>query len=166
MTGNLSAAGRTVPMLQRRCRDGSSVMMTMFAVRCENRGELVGGFGDVVRSQEELGDVLSLAAEFRHQAAARGQGIKFNEDVPECTQQDADYLDGIVATLSWILGERLDSPITRSPSREVTTRVLKLERVHAEDTINHAKLHWTAGRLPPRDYGEGVAHSISWLLGI
>jgi hypothetical protein len=37
--------------------------------------------------------------------------------------------------------------------------------VHAEDVIQQSRNPWTAGRLPPLWYGEGVKFSITWLLG-
>ena len=70
-----------------------------------------------------------------------------------------------MATLAWTLGERAESPITRARSRELTTRALKMERVHAEDVIEQSRYPWMADRLPPLWYGEGVKFTITWLLG-
>ena len=70
-----------------------------------------------------------------------------------------------MATLAWVLGERADSPITRARSGELTTRALKMERVHAEDVIEQSRYPWMADRLPPLWYGEGVKFTITWLLG-
>ncbi len=36
-----------------------------------------------------------------------------------------------MATLAWVLGERAGSPIASPHSRELTTGVLKMQRVHA-----------------------------------
>ncbi len=70
-----------------------------------------------------------------------------------------------MATLAWILGERAESPVTRARARELTTRDLKMERVHAEDVIEQSRYPWMADRLPPLWYGEGVKFGINWLLG-
>jgi hypothetical protein len=134
-------------------------------VEAENPGELVGGFGDVVRSPEQIAGILTLAAEGARQAAAQGRDIDVGADARAFARQDADYLDGVIATLAWVLGERADSPITSPHSRELTTRVLKRQRVHAEDVIEQSRYPWMADRLPPLWYGEGVKFTITWLLG-
>ena len=134
-------------------------------VRGENPGELVGGFGDVVRSPEQIAGTLALAAEGLRRAAAQGRDLDAGADARAFARQDADYLDGVMATLAWVLGERAESPITRARSRELTTRALKMERVHAEDVIEQSRYPWMADRLPPLWYGEGVKFTITWLLG-
>ena len=134
-------------------------------VRGENPGELVDGFGDVVRSPEQIAAILALAAEGQERAAARGRDIDADPDDRQFARQDADYLDGVAATLAWVLGERPEAPITRSRPRELTTRDLKAERVHAEDVIDQARNPGMIGRLPPPCYGEGVKFTITWLLG-
>jgi hypothetical protein len=134
-------------------------------VRCENPGALVGGFGDIVRSPEHIAAVLALAAEGQKQATARSLDVDANPDDRRCAQQEADYLEGVAATLAWVLCERPEAPITQSRPRELTTRDLKAERVHAEDVIEQARNPWTAARLPPPWYGEGVKLTITWLLG-
>jgi len=134
-------------------------------VEAENPGALVGGFGDVVRSPEQIAGILALAAEGVQRAAAQGRDIDASADARAFARQDADYLDGVIATLAWVLGERADSPITSPHSRELTTRVLKMQRVHAEDVIEQSRYPWMAGRLPPLWYGEGVKFTITWLLG-
>lgn len=114
-------------------------------VRGDNPGSLVGGFGDVVRSSEQIADVLALATE----------GVR----------QDTAYVDGVQATLEWVLGNRAEAPITCACSTEVTTRDVKMERLHAGDVIEQARNLWMAGQLPLPQYAEGVALSIAWLLG-
>jgi hypothetical protein len=133
-------------------------------VRGENRGELVGGFGDIVRSPEQIADVLAFSAEARQQDAARGRDVGADSDHRQFAQQDGDYLDGVAATLAWVLGQRREAPIT-SVRAEPTTRNLKSERVHAEDVIEQARSPWIADGLPSAWYGEGVKSSITWLLG-
>src|SRR6202046_2158985 len=81
-------------------------------VRGENRGELVGGFGDVVRSPEQIAGTLALAAEGLRQAAAQGRNLDADADNRAFARQDAAYLNGVMATLAWVLDERADSPIT------------------------------------------------------
>jgi hypothetical protein len=134
-------------------------------VEAESPGELVGGFGDVVRSPEQIAGVLVLAAEGRQRAAAQGRDLDASADARAFARQDADYLDGVIATLTWTLGERADSPVARAHSRELTTRDLKMERVRAEDVIEQSRYPWMADRLPPLWYGEGVKFTITWLLG-
>ena len=96
------------------------------------------------------------AVESQQRAAAHGQGVDSDTADRQFAQQDADYLDGVAATLAWILCERPESPITRSCSHQLTTRDLKAERVHAEDVIEQARNPRTIGQLPPPWYGEGV----------
>ena len=130
-----------------------------------NPGQLVGGFGDVVRSPEQIAGALALAAEGLQRAAAQERDLDAGADARAFARQDAGYLDGVMATLSWTLGERAESPIARTRSRELTTRDLKMERVHAEDVIEQSRFPWMADRLPPLWYGAGVKFSITWLLG-
>lgn len=77
--------------------------------------------------------------------------------------QDADYLSGVAATLSWVIGEA-GAPITRAQSKP-TTRNIKTERLHAEDLIDEAASPWLASLQPSPQYGEGVRSTITWLLG-
>jgi hypothetical protein len=134
-------------------------------VRGENRGELVGGFGDVVRSPAQIAAVLAVAVDGQGRAGAKARDIDTGPDDRRFAQQDADYLEGVVATLAWVLGERAETPITRMHPRELTTGDLKRERVHAGDVIQQARNPWMADRLPPPWYGQGVKLSIDWLRG-
>jgi hypothetical protein len=134
-------------------------------IAVENPGELVGGFGDVVRSPERIAGILALAAEGLQRAAAQGRDLDASADARAFARQDADYLGGVMATLAWILGEQAESPVAHAHSRELTTRVLKMERVRAEDVIEQSRYPWMADRLPPLWYGEGVKFTINWLLG-
>ncbi len=133
-------------------------------VRGENRGELVGGFGDIVRSREQIAHIRALAAEGQRRAAADSRDLNADSEHRRFSQQDAGYLEGVAATLAWALGEQREAPITRLHSRDLTTRDLKRERVHAEDVIEQTNKPWLAGQLPPR-YGEGVKLTVTWLLG-
>ncbi len=134
-------------------------------VRGENRGELVGGFGDIVRSPEQIAAVLTNATEGQRRASAAAHNVNSDPDNRRLGRQDAAYLDGVAATLAWVLGEQAEAPITRAPSRTVTTRDLNAERIHAEDVIDQASYPWMADRLPSPWYGKGVNFSVSWLLG-
>ena len=71
----------------------------------------------------------------------------------------------MAATLAWVLGDRPEAPITHSRPRELTTRDLKVERLHAEDIIEQGTMPWMADRIPPGRYSEGVKFTISGLLG-
>src|ERR1022692_2731589 len=88
-------------------------------VRGENRGELVGGFGDVVRSPEQIADILALATEGQQQVSARGRDTGEEPGHRQLFRQAADYLEGVVATLVWVLGERPEAPISRTHPREL-----------------------------------------------
>jgi hypothetical protein len=130
-----------------------------------DRGELVGGFGDVVRSRNQIAGVLTVAAEGRQRAAAMVRNTDVHPDTRRWSQQDADFLAGVAATLAWVLDEQAQAPVTGRQPPELTTWDLKAERVHAEDVIEQAKNPGAVGQLPPCSYGEGVKFSIMWLLG-
>jgi hypothetical protein len=134
-------------------------------VRTESPGELVGGFGHVVRSPAQILATLSLAIEGQRRAAAQDRDMNVDPDSRRLTRQDADYLGGVAATLTWILGKRPEAPISRQQARELTTRDLKRERVRADDVIEQARYPWMADRLRRPTYGEGVKLTITWLLG-
>jgi len=85
-----------------------------------------------------------------------------NPDSRRCSQQDADFLAGIVATLAWVLGEP-QAPVTHRRPPELATRDLKAELVLAEGVIEQARNPGTVGQLPSCSYGEGVKFSITWL---
>jgi hypothetical protein len=129
-------------------------------IRDKDRGDLVG-LGGVVRSPAQIADVLAVAAENRRQAEVSAEA---QESDPN-GRQDADYLGGVIATLAWVLGQRSESPITRAHLSQLTTRELKMERVHAEDVIDQASQPWMIERLPRLQYGVGVKIGITWLLG-
>ena len=74
-------------------------------VRGENPGELVDGFGDVVRSPDQIAAILALAAEGQEQGAPHARDVNADSDDRRFAVQDADYLDGVAATLAWVLGE-------------------------------------------------------------
>lgn len=134
-------------------------------VRCENPGELVGGFGDVIRSREQIADVAALATRARRRVAARRLDVDADQGDRQLAREEVDYLDGVVATLAWAQGERAEAPITRAQPREVTARALKTERTYAEDVIKQGGRLCIANWVPLRSYGEGVAATTSWLLG-
>jgi hypothetical protein len=133
-------------------------------VRGEIRGELVGGFGDVVRSPEQIRDALALTTERQRVAATKAKNIDANADKRQLAWQEASYLGGVLATLSWVLGDRSEAPVSLSRSRGRAARSIKAERVHAIDMIEDGR-----GRLIddvlPHWYGVGVDRTINWLLG-
>lgn len=122
-----------------------------------DRGELVGGSGAIVRSPDEIAAVLAAADPGR-------QGDGQADDQTE-ESQDIEYWQGATATLAWVLGNRPQSPLSRSHSPHVTSRFLKTERLHADDLIEQTKNPWMADHLPSPRYGEGVKATINWLLG-
>lgn len=132
-------------------------------VRCENPGELVGGFGDVVRSREQISDLLASATEGQCRAEAASGDTSASPTQRQRADQHAEYLKGVAATLSWVLGEA-DSPITGRRTRPAA-RDLKNERVHAEDVLEQAASPRLVDPAPPPWYGEGVESTITWLLG-
>lgn len=134
-------------------------------VRCENPGGMVGGFGDIVRSQRQIAEVAMLAVSAQRRAAAKIMDATADPDGWGLAQQDADYLDGTRMALAWVLGERAEAPITRVRPRDVTGRALKTERAYAEDVIEQGGNPWAADWFPSCWYGEGVRSTISWLLG-
>jgi hypothetical protein len=134
-------------------------------VRTDNPGELVGGFGDVVRSLDQIGGMLALALQGQRRAAAWDRDLKADPDGRRFARQDADYLGGVAATLAWVLGDQPEAPVTRERHAVLTSRVLKRERLSSDDVIEQARYPWMADRLPPLWYGEGVKFTITWLLG-
>jgi hypothetical protein len=134
-------------------------------IRGQNPGELVDGFGDVVRSREQIAAVLALATQGQQRAVSESRDLNADPDNRRLAQQHAEYLNGVAATLMWVLGERPEAPITHAHSQEVTTKGLKRERIHAQDVIEQASIPWMADRLSAPWYGEGVKYTISWLLG-
>ena len=133
-------------------------------VRSKNPGELVGGFGDVVRSREQIGEVLATAIKGQHQAA-EGRTSNASPAARQSTGRDASYFGGVIATLEWVLSPRAGAPITARCHHELTAKELKAERLHADDLMEQEREPWSADPLPQDGYGEGVRDTITWLLG-
>jgi hypothetical protein len=72
-------------------------------IRDSDRGELVGGFGGVVRSPTRMADVLTAATERRLLVTAQIQEPAAEPRDQQFARQHADYLDGMIATLAWVL---------------------------------------------------------------
>lgn len=130
-------------------------------VRDTNPGELVGGFGHIVRSPEQIAEVVDYAAQAQRVVAAASTDAGLDAVARHSASQRMRYLDGVTAACGWALGDRAEAPITRAENRGATSKALKRERLHAEDVIEHggdgeAVDHW---------YAEGVKSTISWLLG-
>jgi hypothetical protein len=134
-------------------------------VRGKNRGALVGGFGDVVRSPAQIAEAATVAAERLRQAATQVQDPGTDPRGRQSVRQDADYLDGVIATLAWVLGQRPETPISHARPAELTTKALKAERLAAEDVIEQASQSWLARPTAALGYGHGVKFTITWLLG-
>jgi hypothetical protein len=133
-------------------------------VRGTNLGVLVGGFGDIVRSREQIANVLAATAERHRQAVAKGRQSSISPADGLLAQRDAEYRIGVTATLEWVVSQRAGAPITSQRHGVLTVTELKAERLHAEDVIQQAEQP-RAGSLPQREYGEGVKSTINWLLG-
>jgi hypothetical protein len=123
-------------------------------VRGPNRGELVGGFGDVIRSPDQIREMVTTLT--ARQDPVNAYGI-------QAQRNDADHLIGVTATLRWVAHKHATAPISGLWTTQMTTRCLKAERVLAEDVIDQHG-YQGPGDLP-RSYGAGVASAISWLLG-
>ena len=133
-------------------------------VRGTNLGALVGGFGDIVRTREQIANVLAATTEGHRQAVAKGRQSSVSPAHRQLAQPDAEYRIGVTATLEWVIGQRAGAPITSQRRGVLTATELKAERLHAEDVIEQAGQPW-ARDLPHREYGEGVKSTINWLLG-
>ena len=118
-------------------------------VRGPNRGELVGGFGDVVRSLNQIQELVTTLILRHDPPSARGIEAQLN---------DADYLNGVIATLRWVGHKHAAAPISGLRTIQVTTRDLKAERVLAEDVIEQLGQQG-AGDLLPHSYGTGVLNA-------
>lgn len=115
-------------------------------VRGPNRGELVDGFGDVVRSPGQIADVID--------SLTRDVGSE-------------DYRAGALASLNWIIDRSSRAPISGIVVSQVTTRHLKAERLHAGDLMDPAAHgdRLGLGSAQSAEYGYGVKQTIDWLLG-
>ena len=129
--------------------------------RSTNPGELVGGFGDIVRSPMHIAEVTVHAAEVRQASAAASSDAGLDAGARHSASQRVHYLDGVTATLEWVLGDRAEAPITQAENRGVTRRELKRERIYAEDVLEHRRDEEAVDRW----YAEGVKSTASWLLG-
>jgi hypothetical protein len=134
-------------------------------VRFGNPGELVGGFGDVVRSRGQIAEAAALAVQAHHAAALRSQSAGTSASERAGAREETGYLDGVLAALAWVDDKRAPAPLTCGPSCGGAARVLKRERIHAEDAIERGADQREAGSLPSRWYGHGVKVTLDWLLG-
>ena len=134
-------------------------------VRCSNPGELVGGFGDVVRSRKQITEMAALAARAQHKVAGSSLDTSARMGDQEGVRQSADYLRGLWGTLAWVCGERAAAPISQGEIAAITARALKRERLRAEDAIEQGGDRAAGSGVSPRSYGEGVMTAINWLLG-
>ena len=143
-------------------------------VRCTDPGDLVGGFGDVVRSRKQIAESVTATAQAQRTATAQAQreatalsphtGAAEAVD-RECARQEADYLAGVTVTFAWVLGEQAETPISQVKASAITSPVLKQERLQAEDVIEKVDDQLSVSSIPTRFFGEGVKVTISWLLG-
>jgi hypothetical protein len=80
-------------------------------VRGDNPGALVDGFGDIVRSRDQIAAVLTLAIRSQQRAVAESRDLDTGPDDRKLAQQDTDYFAGVAATLAWVLGDRATPPV-------------------------------------------------------
>ena len=133
--------------------------------RCTDPGDLVGGFGDIVRSRVQIADVAALAVQAQRRAAAKPLDSGADPGERQLARQDAEHLAGVMVTLAWVSGERAEAPISGVQSREITAVALKRERVQAEDVSDQGRNQSAYDCLLSRWYGEGVKSSIDWVVG-
>lgn len=130
-------------------------------VEGQNRGELVGSFGDIVRSRDQIDEILFQLHKRRRRAVADSMATSGGSvDI-----SDPDYLAGAIATLVWVSGSTLASPLSGERIPEPTTRDLKTERVHADDVIDQRPALTPGSPSPSSHYALAVKHSVDWLLG-
>ena len=134
-------------------------------VHTENPAELVDGFGDVVRSQDQIAAILVLASAGHEGATTSGRDVNADRTPGGALSRTATTSTGWRRRLPGSSASGPRAPITHSRPRELTTRDLKAERVHAEEVIEQARNTGMIGRLPPPSFGEGVKLTITWLLG-
>lgn len=134
-------------------------------LRGPNHGALVGGSGDVIRTRQQIAQALHQATQARQRAAAPSQDMHLTPAANQHGQQRTAYFQGMIATLAWVLRDRPEAPISRTRCQVLTTRDLKIERVHAEDLVHQSRRHWSADGTHLPSYGEAVGLTISWLLG-
>jgi hypothetical protein len=124
-------------------------------VRGPNQGELVGGFGDVVRSPGQIAELV---------ASLRAHGPLADDSDRHDDVSQHDFRGGAVAVLNWVLNRQASSPITGVRTPKPTTRDLKTERLHAMDVAEGHGRSAPEGPLSS-DYGSGVKCAIDWILG-
>ena len=141
--------------------------MTTSRCAAPNPGELVGGFGDVVRSRKQIAESIAATAQAQREATALSPhtGAAAEAVDRERARQEADYLAGVTVTFTWVRGEQAETPISQVKASAITSRVVKQERLHAEDVIEQVNDQFSVGSIPTRSFGEGVKATISWLLG-
>jgi hypothetical protein len=119
-------------------------------VRGPDRGELVGGFGEVVRSPA---DITELIAGLTRLSVREGEA------------SGAEYRRGVIATAKWILDRQVTAPVSGVRTDRLTGRDLKTERLHAADMREQRVNLARAGTRQSGEYALGVIRAIDWLLG-
>ncbi len=123
-------------------------------VRGPNRGELVGGFGGVVRSPAEIADLIGKTSRSTCQP---------NDSTANVSLSDSDNRGGFTATLIWVLSRDTRAPISGELIPRPTTHDLKVERLGARDMIERRYELYNSGLSS--NYCLGVKRAVDWLLG-
>jgi hypothetical protein len=112
-------------------------------------GDLVGGRGRIVRPAAEIGHILQLARA-KLAAGQAGQGL------------GADWLQGVIATLRWVLGDLAESPVLGQVIRGLPDGAhIAIEQDEAAERITPPL---RPASVPAR-YCDAVASTCRWLLG-
>ena len=125
-------------------------------VRGPDRGALTGGFGEVVRSPDDIAQMIASPADPEFPVNRSGSGQEAG-----CP----DYWRGVLTTANWILGRRVTAPLTGTRSPELTSHDLKTERLHAYDQVEQPGYSGHEDRQRSGEYATGVIRAIDWLLG-
>lgn len=132
-------------------------------IRCDNPGELVGGFGNIVRSRQQITAAMAQVSMAWQATPSLGGQVSGPAGGRHQAMRHAGYCAGVLATMSWVLGDR-NSPVTRTSRPALTSKDLKAEQLHAED-VAHQATFVTCDQVPSPSFGEGVCQTLAWLLG-
>jgi hypothetical protein len=113
----------------------------------------------VVGSRKQIADILALAA--RASAKSRARWTSAVIQVVVSSRNETAPTSMVIATLTWVLGERAEGPITGASCGGLTTSKLKRERIRADALIEQARFHQVTDLWYSPCYSEGVKTSIT-----